>query len=226
MSGRRAGPLLNTTSPASAPSSRAPALSRGAASTERHVVATRHLAWLAETLLRVPAEPVAQAIDLLVAARAEGRRVWVFGNGGSAAIASHLVCDLIKNATRDGETPLRSIALTDNVPLLTALSNDLSYERVFAAQIELLVDRDDVVIAISSSGKSPNIVAAVHAARACGARTIALVGFDGGPMRNLADVVVHVPVHDYGIVEDAHAAIGHALAAAVRASPATVRNAP
>jgi D-sedoheptulose 7-phosphate isomerase len=129
-------------------------------------MAIRHLARLAETLLRVPPEPLGRAVDLLLAARAAGRRVWVFGNGGSAAIASHVVCDLTKTAARAGETPLRSIALTDNVPLLTAWANDTDYERVFAAQIEAHVDRDDVVIAISSSGRSPNIVAAVRSTAA------------------------------------------------------------
>jgi D-sedoheptulose 7-phosphate isomerase len=193
------------------------------ASDEAHDVATRHLARLAETLLRIPAEPLGRAVDLLLAARAAGRRVWVFGNGGSAAIASHLVCDLTKTAARAGEAPLRSFALTDNVPLLTAWANDTAYERVFAAQIEMLVDPDDVVIAISSSGRSPNIVAAVRSARDRGARIIALVGFDGGPALDLADVAIHIPVHDYGIVEDAHMAVGHAMAAAVRASPREVR---
>lgn len=199
---------------------------RGVASEEALDVASRHLARLAETLLRVPREPVGQAVSLLLAARAAGRRVWVFGNGGSAAIASHLVCDLTKTAARAGETPLRSFALTDNIPLLTAWANDTTYERVYAAQIEMLVDRDDVVIAISSSGESPNIVAAVRSARDRGARIIALVGFDGGPTLDLVDVAIHVAVHDYGIVEDAHAAVGHALAAAVHASPGEARSEP
>lgn len=210
----------------SARSPRARLLPPEIASEEAHDAATRHLARLAETLLRVPSEPVGQAVDLLLAARAAGRRVWVFGNGGSAAIASHLVCDLTKTAARAGEAPLRSFALTDNVPLLTAWANDTAYERVYAAQIEMLVDRDDVVIAISSSGQSPNIVVAVRSAQARGARIIGLVGFDGGPTLDLADVAIHVPAHDYGIVEDAHAAVGHALAAAVRASPGDARSEP
>lgn len=196
------------------------------APTDAHDVASSHLARLAETLLKVSPGPVARTVDLLVAARAAGRRVWVAGNGGSAAIASHLVCDLTKSAARDGEPPLRSIALTDNVSLLTAWANDTDYERVFAAQIEALVDRNDVVIVISSSGRSPNIVAAVRSARARGARIIALVGFDGSPTLDLADVAIHIPVHDYGIVEDVHAALGHAIAAAVRASPREARSEP
>lgn len=195
-------------------------------STDAHDVAARHLARVAATLLRVPLEPLSQAIDLLLATRAAGRRVWVFGNGGSAAIASHLVCDLTKTAARPGEVPLRACALTDNVPLLTAWANDAAYERVYAAQIEMLVDPGDVVIAISSSGRSRNIVAAVRSARTQDARVIGLVGFDGGPTLELADVAIHVPVDDYGVVEDVHAAVCHALAAALRASPGEARSEP
>ncbi len=180
--------------------------------------AATHLARLAETLLRLPSGPVRQALQLLLEARANGRRVYVFGNGGSAAIASHLVCDLTKTAARPGVPPLRSVALTDNVPLLTAWANDAAYEHVYAAQVEMLVDRDDVVIAISSSGRSPNILAAIRSALSRGARVIGLVGFDGGPALELVDVAIHVPVHDYGIVEDAHAAVAHALTAAVKAA--------
>jgi D-sedoheptulose 7-phosphate isomerase len=187
-----------------------------------HTVAHRHMTRVAETLQRVPVEPLNRAIDLLLAARTAGRRVWVVGNGGSAALASHLVCDLTKTAAQDGGRPLRSFALTDNVPLLSAWANDTAYERVFAAQIEALVDRDDVVIAISSSGKSPNIVAAVRSAQACGAQVIGLIGFQGGDTRDLADVAIHVPANDYGVVEDVHAAVGHALAAALRSIPAEV----
>ena len=117
-----------------------------------------------------------------------------------------------------GAAPLRSFALTDNVPVLTAWANDTTYDRIYAAQIEALVDTDDVVIAISSSGRSPNIVAAVRSAQERGAHTIGLTGFDGGPTLDLVDVAIHVPVHDYGIVEDVHAAVGHALTAAIRAA--------
>lgn len=211
--------LPNAPDIARAPSDTAPAPAPTSLPEDVHLTALRHLDRLTQALKSVPARPLAEAIDLLIAARLAGRRVWVFGNGGSAAIASHLACDLIKTATRPGEPVLRTTSLTDNVPLLSALANDFAYERVFAAQVEMHVDPDDVVIAISSSGRSPNIVAGVTAAKERGARTIALVGFDGGPTLNLADVVVHVAVDDYGIVEDAHAAVGHAIAAAVRSAP-------
>jgi phosphoheptose isomerase len=138
------------------------------------------------------------------------------GNGGSAATASHMVCDLVKGAQVPGCAPLRVFGLTDNTPLLTAWANDHAYEQVFAEQIQAFVEPHDVVIAISASGNSPNILAGLRAAAARGAHTIAMVGFDGGAASELADLVIHIPSDDYGLVEDTHSAIGHALTAAVR----------
>jgi D-sedoheptulose 7-phosphate isomerase len=180
--------------------------------------ATRYLNNLATVLGLVPREPLAVAIDLLLEARSTGRRVFVMGNGGSAATASHFVCDLIKTARVPGLRPLRVCALTDNTPLLTAWANDASYECVFAEQVTALAEPDDLIIAISASGNSPNILAALQAATAQGARTIGLVGFDGGRALGLVEVAIHVPCHDYGLVEDAHAAIGHALTVAIRSA--------
>jgi D-sedoheptulose 7-phosphate isomerase len=138
------------------------------------------------------------------------------GNGGSAATASHFACDLVKTAQVPGLTPLRVFALTDNTPLLTAWANDSSYEDAFAAQITALVEPGDLVIGISASGNSPNIVAGLTAASAMGARTIGLLGFDGGASYNLVEIPIHVPCNHYGLVEDTHMAVGHAITAAVR----------
>jgi D-sedoheptulose 7-phosphate isomerase len=150
------------------------------------------------------------------------------GNGGSSATASHLVSDLVKTAHVAGLAPLRAFALTDNTPLLTAWSNDASYDRCFAEQIAALVEPDDIVIAISASGNSPNVVAGLSAALARGARTIGLLGFDGGAARQLTDVTIHIPCHNYGLVEDTHAAIGHAITTAIRQAlqPAALPSAP
>jgi D-sedoheptulose 7-phosphate isomerase len=137
------------------------------------------------------------------------------GNGGSAATASHFVCDLVKTARGAGMAPMRAFALVDNVPLLTAWANDCAYERSFAEQILALVEPGDIVVVISASGNSPNVVAALAAASTCGARTIGLLGFDGGAVRDLVDVAVHIPCDDYGLVEDAHAAIAHAMTTAI-----------
>ncbi len=180
--------------------------------------ATRYLEDLARVLTTVPGEALERAIELLLEARDRGRRVYVMGNGGSAATATHLASDLMKTAQVAGLEPLRVLALTDNTSLLTAWANDTAYERIYAEQVAALVDPGDVVIAISASGNSPNIVAGVMAAAAKGARTIGLLGFDGGESRALVDIAIHTPCHNYGLVEDSHSAIGHAMTAAIRSA--------
>jgi D-sedoheptulose 7-phosphate isomerase len=179
-------------------------------------VASDYLSALAVVIASIPREPLAEAIDLLLAARASGARVYVMGNGGSAATASHIVCDLAKTARVEGRRALRVFSLVDNTPLVTAWSNDQSYESCFAEQVSALVDPGDIVIALSASGNSPNVVAGLAAAGAQGARTIGILGFGGGVARDMVDVAIHVPSNDYGLVEDAHLAIGHAVATAMR----------
>ena len=179
-------------------------------------VALEYLAELTRVLPLASGDALNEAIEVLLAARAEGRRVYVIGNGGSAATASHLVCDLVKTARVPGYGPLRAFALADNTPLLTAWANDRGYECTFAEQLAGLVDPGDVVVAISASGNSPNVVAALTTAVALGAHTIGLLGFDGGAAIGLVDIAIHIPCNDYGLVEDTHAAIGHALTAAIR----------
>jgi len=181
-----------------------------------HRIAGDYFAELASVLSLVPGAALARVIDLLLDARRTGRRVYVMGNGGSSATASHFACDLVKTAQVPGLKPLRVFALTDNTPLLTAWANDSAYDRSFAEQVHALVEPEDIVIGISASGNSPNIVAGLTAATEAGARTVAFLGFDGGASYNLADVPIHIPCHNYGLVEDAHSAIGHAITAAVR----------
>ena len=180
--------------------------------------AISYLAELAEALGEVPESALGAALEMLLEVRAAGRRVYVLGNGGSAATASHLVCDLVKTARVPGLAPVRAFALADNAPLLTAWANDAEYARCFAEQVEALAEPGDLIVAISASGNSPNVLEALHVARERGARTIALVGFDGGRAAGLADLALHVPRGHYGLVEDAHMAIGHALTAALRAA--------
>jgi D-sedoheptulose 7-phosphate isomerase len=186
--------------------------------TQPGTLAATYLNRLAQVLALIPHDAVARTIDLLLEAQSSGRRVYIMGNGGSASTASHLVCDLTKTARVAGQPPLRAFALADNGAVMTAWANDTVFERTFAEQIEGHVESGDVVIAISASGNSPNIVSGLEAANARGAHTVSLVGFDGGAAAGLADVVVHVPCRDYGLVEDSHSAIGHALTAAVRHS--------
>jgi D-sedoheptulose 7-phosphate isomerase len=182
-----------------------------------HAAASEYLAKLRRVVALVPGDMLDRAIECILEARSAGRRVYVMGNGGSAATASHFVCDMVKTALVPGLAPVRAFALSDNASLVTAWANDFAYERVFAEQIQALVEPEDIVIGISASGNSPNIVAGFQAAIERGAWTIAMVGFDGGAVQHMVDVSVHIPCHDYGLVEDTHAAIGHAITAAVRA---------
>jgi len=151
------------------------------------------------------------------------RRVGVFscGNGGSASIANHLVCDHVKGVRNGTDLTPRVISLTDNVALLTAIANDLAYDDVFAYQLQSQSQPGDVLIAISSSGSSANIVKALAWARDHGLRTIAITGFDGGPARRLAEVAIHADCSNYGVVEDLHQTVMHALAQYVRQSRMT-----
>jgi len=144
------------------------------------------------------------------------RLVVTLGNGGSAFTASHLVTDLVKTAAVDGRRRLRAISLADNMGLVTAVGNDLDYEEVFAYQLESFARRDDLAIAISASGNSPNVIKAARWANAHGVQVVALTGFDGGKLATMADLSIHVPSNNYGIIEDLHLAIGHMISQSLR----------
>lgn len=137
--------------------------------------------------------------------------VYVFGNGGSAATASHLAADLGRNVPACGGDRLRVFALTDNVPWLTAVSNDECFEDCFAAQLRHMLTPRDIVIGISASGDSENMVRAFNVARRIGVERLAMIGFDGGRLARLATQRIWVDSHDYGIVESVHSFIGHML---------------
>jgi D-sedoheptulose 7-phosphate isomerase len=159
----------------------------------------------------ISAEPVQQIIAIMQDAQANGRRIFVFGNGGSAASASHIVTDLVKTVLVPGRPRFRVTCLSDNVPMLTAYGNDVSYDSVFAAPLEALADPGDVAFAISGSGNSPNVIAAMETARTKGLTRIGLTGRDGGKLAPLCDVAVIVPTDSMQIIEDAHLVILHAM---------------
>jgi phosphoheptose isomerase len=140
------------------------------------------------------------------------------GNGGSAAIADHLACDCGKGTSYDTHMSAVVHSLPSNVAMLTAIANDIGYEQVFAFQIQQLPPNKGLVIAISSSGNSPNIIAGLRAAMLRDIPTIAMVGFDGGKVCReiLGEVIIHVPWHNYGIVEDAHQSIMHVLSQTIK----------
>jgi D-sedoheptulose 7-phosphate isomerase len=156
---------------------------------------------------------VAEVIGYIEEAYDRGRQVLIIGNGGSAGAATHMAADLGKNILPeghpDGARRLRALSLADNVAWITALANDLGYEHVFSEQIKNLVQEGDLVIAISGSGRSPNILEGMRAARRAGARVVALLGFDGGPAKDLADAHVLVCAHRYGHIEDLHMVLIH-----------------
>jgi phosphoheptose isomerase len=162
-----------------------------------------------------------QAAKILLEAYTRGGVVFSCGNGGSAAIANHLQCDHIKGVQTTTDLTPRVVSLSTNIELLTAIANDMAYEDVFAYQLQSQSRPGDVLIAVSSSGRSPNIVRALRWARDHGLRTIALTGFDGGDAKAVAEVTIHVDGANYGIVEDIHQAIMHALAQYIRQSRMT-----
>jgi D-sedoheptulose 7-phosphate isomerase len=168
------------------------------------------------TLSKLPIDEIERVVNLLRDARAQRKRIFLFGNGGSAATASHLACDLGKGTNRHGRPRLRVVALTDNVPLISAWANDSSYEDIFAQQLQEQVEPGDIAIGISGSGKSPNVLNAVKVARSAGAITIGLTGFDGGDLKSLVDLCITVPDSSIDKVEDVHLMLGHVIASCLR----------
>lgn len=165
----------------------------------------------AEVLLNFDKAPLAEVLAVFDRVIAAGGTVWVAGNGGSAAIADHTVCDSSKGTHVHGQPPFRTISLASNVPMLTALANDISYDAVFSEQLKYYLTDNDAVLVVSSSGNSPNVVNACEYAKAQGVPTIAFVGFKGGKLAEIADHVVHIAVDNYGIVEDSHQSLIHML---------------
>jgi len=176
-----------------------------------------YLRHLCLTIDRVSRDAIWEAVEILLEACRARRRVYLFGNGGSAATASHMANDLNKQASLTGGPLFRAIALTDNVPLITAWSNDEGYAEAFARQLANHVEAGDVVVAISTSGNSANVLRALAVAREHGARSIGFTGGDGGALRGLVDCCVHVPCDDVGQQEDVHLVLNHAISTALRA---------
>jgi phosphoheptose isomerase len=158
------------------------------------------------------------AAATLVEAYLRGARIFTCGNGGSASIANHMQCDHVKGIRTATDLSPHVLSLSANVELLTAIANDMGYENIFVYQLQSQSEPGDVLLAVSSSGRSPNIVRALAWAREQGLRTIAVTGFGGGAARDAAEISVHVDCANYGIVEDLHQAIMHALAQYIRQS--------
>ncbi len=161
-----------------------------------------------------------QMIEMIIEAYKNDKKIYVLGNGGGASTSSHIACDLGKGTLArvydQKEKRLHVLSLTDNVAIMTAYANDLSYDDIFLQQLRNLVERDDVVIAISGSGNAKNVLNAVSYAKKMGAKTIGLTGFNtGGKLAQVVDVSIIVKTSHYGPLEDVHMMIGHLVSAAV-----------
>jgi D-sedoheptulose 7-phosphate isomerase len=169
---------------------------------------------------QLPYGAIAGIAAAFLDAFAEQRTVYVFGNGGSASCASHMMCDMTKGASSlsAGQRP-RVMALTDNISVISAWANDFGYERIFSEQLKTFVKPRDVAFAISTSGDSPNVLLALETAREYGALTVGLAGCRGGQMKALCDVCAVVPSENVQVIEDLHHAMMHSIFTAVRESP-------
>ncbi|HNR29588.1 MAG TPA: SIS domain-containing protein [Candidatus Hydrogenedentes bacterium] len=152
-------------------------------------------------------------VDCIDQASRAGHRLYLVANGGSAGVAAHIVNDLVAGGYAEGTPPFRALCLSDNVPSVTALANDAGYDNVFERQLRVHLEPGDVVLAMSVSGNSENVVRAIVFARERGATTLGWCGFEGGRLAEACDLVAHVPTtkDEYGPVEDAFSVLGHIL---------------
>ena len=166
---------------------------------------------LLKTIELIDVDKVNQAIEWMREARANGRHIFVCGNGGSASTASHFACDMVKGASYQRDSRFRIMALTDHMPAISAYSNDVGYECVFVEQLKNFAEPGDVVMGISGSGNSANVLRAIEYANGLGCHTVALTGRDGGKLGPLAQLNIQVPVPHMGRIEDAHMIVCHMI---------------
>jgi D-sedoheptulose 7-phosphate isomerase len=176
--------------------------------------AAAYLDYLQSVLRQIDTAAIGRFIRELLEARERQASIFFIGNGGSAATASHFANDLAIG-TNEYDRPFRAISLTDNVAVMTAVGNDFGYEEIFVRQLRVLGRKGDLLIGISASGNSPNLIRAIEFARTAGMRTLAVTSFDGGRMKSIADDGVHVPTEpkEYGPAEDAHMILDHLVGA-------------
>lgn len=166
---------------------------------------------LSKSIQSLPFDDVDRVATLLVRAYELEHSIFLFGNGGSAALASHFACDLGKGTVNGSKKRFRVMALTDNVPMMTAWANDSKYEDIFAEQLANFARPGDIAFAISGSGNSPNVLQALKTASELGSTTIGLTGFEGGKLRVLCDACIVVPCDNMQIIEDLHLCVAHSL---------------
>jgi D-sedoheptulose 7-phosphate isomerase len=176
----------------------------------------RYLGQVQDVLDALPEEAIRDVVDILLSANYVGSTVFTVGNGGSAATASHFACDLAKGTIMPHRPRFRVMPLTDNVPLMTAWSNDVAYEDLFAEQLRNLIREGDVVVAFSGSGNSENVLRAVRLARQARGITVGLSGFSGGALKDAVDVPLVVPCHCMEQIEDVHVILCHLICTVLR----------
>jgi len=178
------------------------------------VFASAYFEYLGKIFKEIDPCSIARFIQILLDARTRGATIFMIGNGGSASTASHYANDLAIG-TNSYEKPFRVISLTDNQAVISAIGNDFGFEEVFVRQLQVLGQKGDVVVAISASGNSPNLLRAFKYAKTVGIRTVAITAFDGGKMKTMADDGIHVPTgpKEYGPAEDAHMVLDHLIGA-------------
>ena len=167
---------------------------------------------LNSALKTISVESLSAAAALVQQAGSSRAHIYAIGNGGSAAIVDHLCCDWTKGTDVTRHRPIMSTALTANMPLYSALANDFGFNTVFERQLDYFAKSGDVLVAVSSSGNSENILLAAEKAKSMGIKVIGMTGFDGGRLRSIADIALHVQVDNYGIIEDAHQTLMHVIA--------------
>lgn len=170
-----------------------------------------YLNGLKDVLDGMDVEEIHTVIEKLINVQQRGGFVYIFGNGGSASTASHFVNDFNKGVSENLRKKFRFSCLNDSVSTIMAIANDVSYDQIFKVQLENYLTPNDLVIGISGSGNSRNIVAALEYANELGAETIGLVGYDGGRVKELATCSIHVPIHDMQKVEDVHMIMDHLM---------------
>lgn len=164
---------------------------------------------LVSTINALDKNEIVELINLIFETYQNDKQIFIFGNGGSASTASHFACDLSKGVSYGKNKKIKAIALTDNIPIITAYSNDVSYDDIFSEQLKNFLNPGDLVIAISGSGNSKNIIKAVEYANSRGITTIGLTGYDGGKLKKIAKFSVNTNVNDMGIAEDIHLSLCH-----------------
>lgn len=169
-----------------------------------------YLKYVCSVLEKISLDEIGLFVESLLKARDRGATVYFVGNGGSAATASHFAND-IAIGTRCFDKPFRVISLCDNQAVITAIANDDGFEQIFSQQLGILLKKDDVVVAISASGNSKNLLSAIETAKQKGAITVGLTAFDGGKLKEMVDLSVHVPTNrgEYGPAEDGHMVLDH-----------------